>query len=135
MKIIREPQLMQREAEALRSAGNRIALVPTMGALHGGHVALIREARRRAEEVVVSLFVNPAQFGKGEDFGRYPRDLESDAGLASDAGAGFLFAPEVSAMYPAGYQTFVTVEQVALPLEGGARPGHFRGWLPSWPSS
>jgi pantoate--beta-alanine ligase len=127
MKTIHDPQLMQREADDLRAAGKRIVLVPTMGALHGGHTALIREARTRGGVVVVTLFVNPAQFGKGEDYGRYPRDIERDALLASGAGGEILFAPETAAMYPPGYQTFVNVEKLSIPLEGAARPGHFRG--------
>ena len=127
MKTIHEPHLMQREADDLRVAGKRIVLVPTMGALHGGHTALIREARTLGDVVVVTLFVNPAQFGEGEDYGRYPRDIERDALLASGAGGDLLFAPETAAMYPPGYQTFVNVEKVSLPLEGAARPGHFRG--------
>ncbi|HTY58833.1 MAG TPA: pantoate--beta-alanine ligase [Bacteroidota bacterium] len=118
---------MQREADALRAAGRRIALVPTMGALHGGHVALIGRARKHAERVVVSIFVNPAQFGQGEDFARYPRDIEKDTQVVAGAGGDLLFVPGPAAMYPDGYQTFVTVEKVSLPLEGAARPGHFRG--------
>ncbi|HTO93457.1 MAG TPA: pantoate--beta-alanine ligase [Bacteroidota bacterium] len=127
MNTIHEPHLMQREAEHLRAAGKRIALVPTMGALHAGHAALIREARARGDAVVVTLFVNPAQFGQGEDYGRYPRDLDGDVLLASGAGGDILFAPEPKAMYPPGYQTYVSVERLSLPLEGAARPGHFRG--------
>ena len=127
MQTIVEPELMQREADALRAAGRRIALVPTMGALHGGHVALIGEARKQAERVVVSIFVNPAQFGQGEDFARYPRDIEKDTQVVAGAGGDLLFVPGPAAMYPDGYQTFVTVEKVSLPLEGAARPGHFRG--------
>ena len=127
MKTIHEPHLMRREADELRSAGKRIVLVPTMGALHGGHVALIREARTRGDVVVVTLFVNPAQFGEGEDFGRYPRDIDRDVFRASGAGGDILFAPETAAMYPPGYQTFVDIEKLSLRLEGAARPGHFRG--------
>lgn len=127
MKTVHEPHLMQREADEFRSAGKRIALVPTMGALHGGHSALIREARARGDVVVVTLFVNPAQFGAGEDYGRYPRDIDGDVLLASGAGGDILFAPEPSAMYPPGYQTFVEVGALSRPLEGDARPGHFRG--------
>ncbi len=127
MKTIREPHLMQRQADDLRLGGKRIALVPTMGALHGGHAALIREARTRGDAVVVTLFVNPAQFGEGEDYGRYPRDIDGDVRLASGAGGDILFAPETAAMYPPGYRTFVNVEKLSLPLEGAVRPGHFRG--------
>jgi pantoate--beta-alanine ligase len=127
MKTIHEPHLMHQEADSLRTAGKRIALVPTMGALHGGHAALIREARGRGDVVVVSVFVNPVQFGPREDFSRYPRDIAKDIRLASDAGGDILFAPEADAMYPPGYQTFVSVETLSLPLEGAARPGHFKG--------
>ncbi|HTR99414.1 MAG TPA: pantoate--beta-alanine ligase [Bacteroidota bacterium] len=127
MNVIREPHLMQRESEALRAAGKRIALVPTMGALHAGHRALIREACARAGAVVVSVFVNPTQFGPAEDLARYPRDLAKDAAYAAAAGATLVFAPAPEAMYPPGYQTYVTVERAALPLEGAVRPGHFRG--------
>lgn len=127
MTTIHEPHLMQQEAERLRLAGTRIALVPTMGALHGGHTALIREARTRADVVIVTLFVNPAQFGQGEDFGRYPRDIGLDLRLAGEAGGDILFAPETGAMYPGGYRTFVNVEHLSEMLEGAARPGHFRG--------
>lgn len=118
---------MQREADDLRSAGKRIVLVPTMGALHAGHTALIRKARTLGDVVVVTLFVNPAQFGEGEDFGRYPRDIDRDVLVASGAGGDILFAPETRMMYPPGYQTYVNVEKVSLPLEGAARPGHFKG--------
>lgn len=127
MKTITDPRGMQREADGLRRDGRRIAVVPTMGALHEGHLALIREARTRADAVVVTLFVNPAQFGDGEDLERYPRNRDRDASLAGDAGADVLFAPDAAAMYGPGYQTYLTVDQVSLPLEGAARPGHFRG--------
>lgn len=127
MKTITDPRGMQHEADGLRRDGRRIAVVPTMGALHEGHLALIREARTRADAVVVTLFVNPAQFGDGEDLERYPRNRDRDASLAGDAGADVLFAPDAAAMYGPGYQTYLTVDQVSLPLEGAARPGHFRG--------
>jgi pantoate--beta-alanine ligase len=127
MKILTDPRGMQHDADALRRAGRRIAVVPTMGALHEGHLTLIREARSRADVVVVTLFVNPAQFGAGEDFDRYPRDRDRDAARAGDAGADILFAPDAAAVYGPGYQTYLSVEQVSLPLEGAARPGHFRG--------
>jgi len=127
MKTIHEPDLMRKESEAFRCAGRRVALVPTMGALHAGHAALFREARTRGDVVVVSVFVNPAQFGEGEDFTRYPRDSEGDLRKATEAGADILFAPETAAMYPPGYQTFATVDPLSHPLEGAARPGHFRG--------
>jgi pantoate--beta-alanine ligase len=118
---------MQLLADAFRSQGQRIALVPTMGALHEGHLTLIRRAKTSGAVVVVSVFVNPVQFGAGEDFDRYPRDLDRDRQLASNAGAMVVFAPSVGEMYPAGYHTYVDVEKLTDVLEGRARPGHFRG--------
>ena len=107
--------------------GLRIGLVPTMGALHDGHISLVRLAAERADVVVASVFVNPTQFGKGEDLDRYPRDLEGDADKLADAGCGLLFAPGPSSMYPTGFQTTVSVARVTQGLEGAARPGHFDG--------
>ncbi len=104
-----------------------VGLVPTMGALHGGHVALFEAARRENDVVVASIFVNPAQFGAGEDFERYPRDEEADAAVAEAAGVDFLFVPSVQEMYPEGFDTWVEVEGLSAGLEGAARPGHFRG--------
>jgi pantoate--beta-alanine ligase len=104
-----------------------IGLVPTMGALHAGHVALFGAARSESEVVVASIFVNPAQFGAGEDFERYPRDEGADAAIAEAAGVDFLFVPSVEEMYPAGFETWVDVDGVSARLEGAARPGHFRG--------
>ena len=104
-----------------------IALVPTMGAFHGGHLALIRAAREEADVVVVSLFVNPAQFSEAADLNGYPRDESRDAGLAADAGVDLMFAPSRDEMYPADFQTWVDVEQLGSMLEGVHRPGHFRG--------
>jgi pantoate--beta-alanine ligase len=102
-------------------------LVPTMGYLHAGHLSLCQRARAECEHVAASIFVNPTQFGPSEDLGRYPRDLPRDLGLLEEAGVALVFAPEPDEIYPAGFQTYVSVEQVALPLEGAARPGHFRG--------
>jgi pantoate--beta-alanine ligase len=104
-----------------------IGLVPTMGAFHDGHLALIRAARKECETVVVSVFVNPAQFAAGEDFERYPRDEARDAALADEAGVDLLFAPTVDELYPPGYETWVEVEELGAILEGLHRPGHFRG--------
>jgi pantoate--beta-alanine ligase len=104
-----------------------IGLVPTMGALHAGHIALFEAARRENQVVVASIFVNPAQFGAGEDFARYPRDEEADATVAEAAGVDVLFVPSVEEMYPDGYDTWVEVEHLSAPLEGTFRPGHFRG--------
>ena len=111
--------------EALPDEG--VGLVPTMGALHAGHVALFEAARRENDVVVASIFVNPAQFGEGEDFERYPRDEEADASVAEAAGVDFLFVPSEQEMYPDGFDTWVEVEELSAGLEGDARPGHFRG--------
>ncbi len=108
-------------------AGQTLALVPTMGALHAGHAELIRAAKRRAGFVVVSIFVNPTQFGPKEDFGRYPRTLDADRALCAEAGADSIFAPEASEMYPEGSGTFVEVPKLDAALCGARRPGHFRG--------
>jgi pantoate--beta-alanine ligase len=107
--------------------GVELGLVPTMGALHEGHHALVRAAREECDVVVVSAFVNPAQFGPGEDFARYPRDEERDACLAEEWGADYLFAPAAAEIYPEGFETWVDVEHISRGLEGDARPGHFRG--------
>jgi pantoate--beta-alanine ligase len=107
--------------------GRRIGLVPTMGALHAGHEALVRRARAECDVVVASIFVNPAQFGPAEDFERYPRDEQRDAGRAEAWGVDHLFVPSVEEMYPEGFGTWVEVEGLTDRLEGAARPGHFRG--------
>ena len=98
-----------------------------MGYLHDGHASLMREARRRSDVIVTSIFVNPAQFGAGEDLDSYPRDLQRDTQLAEEAGVDVIFAPKASEMYPPGFQTWVDVERLTLPLCGASRPGHFRG--------
>jgi pantoate--beta-alanine ligase len=105
----------------------RPGLVPTMGAFHEGHLSLIRAARAENDLVVVSLFVNPAQFGQSEDLTRYPRNEARDAALAADEGVDYLFTPAADEMYPPGFQTWVDVEELSKPLEGAFRPGHFRG--------
>jgi pantoate--beta-alanine ligase len=115
-----------RTAAELRH-GDSLGLVPTMGAFHEGHLSLFRAARTENEQVVVSLFVNPAQFGAGEDLARYPRDEERDAQLAEDAGVDVLFVPPLEEIYPPGFQTWVEVEELGAILEGKHRPGHFRG--------
>ena len=116
-----------REALEPLRAGARIGLVPTMGALHAGHEALISRARAECDLVVASIFVNPAQFGALEDLDRYPRDEDGDAELAAGWGVDHLFVPSVAEMYPQGFQTWVDVEALAEDLEGAGRPGHFRG--------
>jgi pantoate--beta-alanine ligase len=117
--------------EELRSARSlldgTLGLVPTMGYLHEGHISLVRFARAECKAVAVSIFVNPAQFGPNEDLSRYPRDLDRDLHLLEDAGVDLVWTPAPEDMYPPGYQTWVEVEQVTLPLEGAQRPGHFRG--------
>jgi pantoate--beta-alanine ligase len=127
LELVRSIEEMQDKASALRDAGQRIGAVPTMGALHEGHLSLMRLCRQHADVVVTTLFVNPAQFGVGEDFDRYPRELERDTRRAAEAGTDILFVPDRSMMYPAGYVTYVTVEKITERLEGRSRPGHFRG--------
>ena len=118
---------MQNLSRAAHRSGRTIALVPTMGFLHDGHASLLREGRRRGDLLVLSIFVNPTQFGVGEDFEAYPRDLARDRAVAEGAGVDVIFAPPAGEMYPAGYQTYVDVERLTLPLCGASRPGHFRG--------
>jgi pantoate--beta-alanine ligase len=127
MKIVDSVKEMQSIAAAFRGEGKTIALVPTMGFLHAGHASLMHEGRKRADILVASIFVNPAQFGAGEDFDAYPRDLERDSRIAGNAGVDIIFAPRASDMYPAGYQTWVDLDRLTLPLCGTSRPGHFRG--------
>ena len=110
-----------------RQAGSRVGFVPTMGALHVGHVSLIERARRECGFVAVSIFVNPTQFGPLEDFNRYPRPRDTDLRICRDAGADLVFYPSVETMYPAGHRTFVEVDGLSSILEGAIRPGHFRG--------
>jgi len=113
--------------QAVRSAGKRLGLVPTMGALHAGHLSLVAEARSRAAEVALTIFVNPTQFGPNEDFARYPRPLERDLELCREAGVSHVFAPEASEMYPEGERTRVHVSGLTDALCGPHRPGHFDG--------
>ncbi len=118
---------MQALSESLRKKGGRIAFVPTMGYFHEGHLSLMREGRRRGDCVVISIYVNPTQFGPGEDFESYPRNFERDRDLAESAGVDVIFYPENAEMYPEHYQTYVNVEKVTQNLCGISRPGHFRG--------
>lgn len=127
MEIIVDGKEMQRAADALRARGDRIGLVPTMGYLHDAHIQLVRQTKALTDVVVVSIFVNPTQFGPGEDFERYPRDEEGDRIKLEREGVQVLFAPETSRIYPPGYQTFVEVTEVSSGLCGDFRPGHFRG--------
>jgi len=128
MEIINRRQRMSSVARKTRREQDRtIGLVPTMGALHQGHLSLVREARQMCDIVVVSVFVNPAQFGPSEDYERYPRDLTKDTALLTDYNVDYIFAPPVEEIYPRGYSTYVTVEGLSDQLEGASRPGHFRG--------
>lgn len=127
MQIIHETTAMQHYAEAQRRAGRSIGLVPTMGALHEGHLSLIRRSRADNDVAVMTLFVNPMQFDRKDDLARYPRDLDRDADLAKAAGAEVIFHPSAEEMYPKGYATSVTVEGLTDRWEGATRPGHFRG--------
>ncbi|MBM4382683.1 MAG: pantoate--beta-alanine ligase [Deltaproteobacteria bacterium] len=127
MERITTVRALQQRADAERLAGRRIALVPTMGALHAGHLALVDEARRRAQFVVVSIFVNPAQFNSTTDLAAYPRPLEADLAACVARGVDAVFLPTADELYPTGYQTWVEVTELAKPLCGASRPGHFRG--------
>jgi len=127
METITDPRAMQAWADRQHAAGRRIALVPTMGALHEGHLELVRTARARAERVVVSVFVNPMQFNRRDDFERYPRVLDEDAASCASAGVDVVYAPPAGAMYPEGFASGVEVAGVCEPLCGQSRPGHFRG--------
>jgi len=126
VKVVRTVAGVRKALEPSR-AGRELGLVPTMGAFHGGHLALFRAARAECDTVVASLFVNPAQFGDEADLVAYPRDEERDLRVAEEAGVDVVFAPAVEEMYPPGYQTWVDVEEISRGLEGAARPGHFRG--------
>jgi pantoate--beta-alanine ligase len=125
--VFEDPGKMLEASRRWRCEGHGIGLVPTMGALHAGHLSLVAEARRRNGIVIASIFVNPIQFGAGEDFSRYPRDLERDADLLQRAGIDAIYRPTVDVMYPPGSSTRVHVSGVSDPLEGAARPGHFEG--------
>jgi pantoate--beta-alanine ligase len=127
MEIIKSPDEMTRYAESARMSGERIALVPTMGYLHEGHLTLMREGRRRASIVVASLFVNPTQFSPGEDLACYPRDFARDCALMETVPVDAVFAPEAAAMYSHDSQSWVEVSEVTRGLCGASRPGHFRG--------
>ncbi|MDF9828235.1 pantoate--beta-alanine ligase [Ereboglobus sp. PH5-5] len=127
MQTITTVSEMQAYANDLCARGKTIGLVPTMGALHEGHLSLIRLAAEKADVVIVSVFVNPTQFGPSEDFNKYPRDLGHDLELCEKTGAHVVFAPANEEMYPKGYSTYVNEERVAKPLEGISRPTHFRG--------
>jgi pantoate--beta-alanine ligase len=127
VQTVRDLETLRLAVAELRAAGGTVALVPTMGALHAGHMALVAEARRRARHVVASIFVNPKQFGASEDLSTYPRREASDARMLEEEGCAVLWAPDVAAMYPGGHATNVSVSGVSDGLDGAARPGHFDG--------
>jgi pantoate--beta-alanine ligase len=127
MQIWRDPEELRRACDEARRQGLRVGLVPTMGALHAGHAALVEEAARRADFVAVTVFVNPTQFGPSEDLAKYPRTLDSDIEKSRKAGANGVFAPSPDAMYPPGDETRVRVPATSEPLCGAHRPGHFEG--------
>jgi pantoate--beta-alanine ligase len=127
IKVVKTVGEMRRFGLEARKRGARVALVPTMGALHAGHLALVKAARRKADTVVVSVFVNPTQFGPREDLSAYPRDLAGDVAKLRDLGVAAVFAPEAAEMFPAGHRTHVEVEDLSNRLCGRARPTHFRG--------
>ena len=127
MEIINRRQRMFSIARKLRRENKSVAFVPTMGALHEGHIALVKEARQSSDVVVVSIFVNPAQFNDKEDLDRYPRDITADSATLAQYGVDYVFAPEEHEIYPEGFSTYVYVEGVSEGMEGSARPGHFRG--------
>ncbi len=126
-EIIRDPAAMRARVTDLRRDGRKIAVVPTMGALHEGHLSLLRAARAKADVLILTIFVNPTQFGPNEDLAKYPRDEAGDLAKALACGIDLAFCPEASAMYPPGAQTFVEVRELQQPLCGARRPGHFAG--------
>jgi len=127
MQVLATINEMQAIAISLRTQGKLIGLVPTMGALHEGHLRLIDAAKQKADVVIVSIFVNPTQFGPNEDFAKYPRTLETDIAACEKRGADIVFTPKISDIYPAGYSTYVNEERISKGLCGISRPGHFRG--------
>jgi pantoate--beta-alanine ligase len=127
VETIRTIAWMKESGRQARAEGRVIGFVPTMGALHVGHIALVERARRECSPVIASIFVNPKQFGPKEDFAKYPRTLEADSEKLSEAGVDALFLPDAAEIYPAGFRTYVNVEGLSDRLEGRSRPGHFRG--------
>jgi len=127
VEVIGTPNAMTAWSDRIRASGHRLALVPTMGALHAGHVSLLSAARSQADAVALSIFVNPTQFGPKEDLARYPRDLDGDLAKAGSVDTDVAFVPDAKDMYPSGYQSYVDVREVSQGLCGGSRPGHFTG--------
>jgi pantoate--beta-alanine ligase len=127
LETIHTIEWMKQAARQARAEGRSTGFVPTMGALHAGHLSLVRAARAETQPVIASIFVNPTQFGPSEDFQKYPRTFEADSKQLEDAGVDYLFAPQASEIYPPGFRTWVNVEGLSERMEGKARPGHFRG--------
>lgn len=127
MEIINRRQRMASLTRKLRREDKVIGLVPTMGALHEGHLELVRKARQMSDTVIVSIFVNPTQFNEADDFKQYPRDLTADAGLLAEHNVDYVFAPDADEIYGEDFSTYVTVDEISEKLEGASRPGHFRG--------
>jgi len=127
LRLIETVVEMKAACRAATRAGKLVGLVPTMGALHEGHMSLVRAAKSHSEVTAVSIFVNPLQFGPSEDFEQYPRTFERDSTMLREAGVDLLFLPSVAEMYPAGARTYIDVEVLSSRLDGGSRPGHFRG--------
>ncbi|MEO0083410.1 MAG: pantoate--beta-alanine ligase [candidate division WOR-3 bacterium] len=127
MKVVRSPKAMQKIADVIHRQGKIIGFVPTMGYLHEGHLSLVRIARRKSDYVIVSIFVNPTQFGPHEDFARYPRDFDRDKRLLIKENVDYIFYPTAKSMYPKNYKTYVEVTNLSDVLCGKSRPGHFKG--------
>lgn len=127
MKVIHQPAELSREMDGLRKSGKSIGIVPTMGALHAGHLSLFEHGRKGCDVLVVSIFVNPIQFNQAADLENYPRTWDDDLKLCVGAGVDVIYAPSVEAMYPAGFQSKLSLRQITLPMEGAGRPGHFDG--------
>jgi len=127
MRLLTSIKKMQKLSLSLKRQGKKISFVPTMGALHRGHLSLVKRAKKLGDFVVTSIFVNPTQFGPKEDYRKYPRDLKKDKELLQKAGCDLIFAPRVKDIYPVGYLTYIDVEELSQKLEGASRPGHFKG--------
>ncbi len=127
MQIISDPTQMQRVSRELKRSGKRLGFVPTMGALHAGHISLVKTARQQCDVVAASIFVNPLQFGPNEDFAKYPRTFERDCEMLTAEGVAYLFAPTKETMYPPDAKTLVEVNELSEKLDGRSRPGHFKG--------
>ncbi|MCK5709989.1 MAG: pantoate--beta-alanine ligase, partial [Deltaproteobacteria bacterium] len=127
IKVVDKIKDMQTLSSNIRKEGRIISFVPTMGALHEGHLSLIRKAKEKGEFLVVSIFVNPTQFGPNEDYKKYTRDLESDLRKIKEIGVDVVFSPDINEIYPDGFETYVEVQELQKPLCGQFRPGHFKG--------